>query len=508
MHVPPLGFTATPIELAVDPDIDHGCVDEEGDGTCDECGRPCDEHPVATDDQQTDGEQANEAEVPFVAIAAVLDYETEDGRLIEPEGFTWHPPPLPLMYQDTNPMMGGHEGAFLIGRIEEVAVDDRRVFTRGMLDLNVIARHADPDRFVEGIRSQTARFVSIDLSDADVEYDVRSVDEDGWPVDVLRRFSNAVMNGATVTPFPAIPDAVIWLDGETEPAEAGATLPDAPEPTDEPEVIEGDGMPMPILASGGEVLPPAEVFTEPTFAEPTGWQLIDVDGWRVVQGHIALWGTCHIGHDGCVTAPTSQSDYAYFRTGATRVRCDCTEPDCDDVIEVATGLLTMGTGHADLRLDSAHALAHYDDTGTAVARVVAGEDAHGIWIKGPLLPHVTDEQADQVLASNPSGDWRRVAGALDLVAVLAVNVPGFPVPRPQARLVASAGGDSVQTALVAPVDPRTDSIAASGGRARALGTMSVPRAQWADLQARLRRVEAITDALHGQAADAIAASLR
>jgi hypothetical protein len=37
-----------------------------------------------------------------------------------------------------------------------------------------------------------------------------------------------------------------------------------------------------------------------------------------------------------------------------------------------------------------------------------------------------------------SGDWRRIGGQLRLVGLLAVNVPGFPIPRPQARVASGA----------------------------------------------------------------------
>jgi hypothetical protein len=80
-----------------------------------------------------------------------------------------------------------------------------------------------------------------------------------------------------------------------------------------------------------------------------------------------------------------------------------------------------------------------------VADVVAGEDEHGIWLAGGLRPSVSAEQVRELRGASLSGDWRSIGGNLELVAALAVNVPGFPVPRVQAGLAASG----VQTALVA-----------------------------------------------------------
>jgi hypothetical protein len=87
---------------------------------------------------------------------------------------------------------------------------------------------------------------------------------------------------------------------------------------------------------------------------------------------------------------------------------------------------------------------HYDDTRSAVADVVVGENEFGIWAAGALRPDVSPEQIRAFRASEPSGDWRMRDGELELLAVCMVNTAGFPVmPR---ALVAS--GDKV-VALVA-----------------------------------------------------------
>lgn len=487
-----------PSKAPAESPLDHPCMDANGDGMCDKCGAPCEDHPAAP---AVPPKGATSAEVPFVGVALVLDYETGDGRLISSTDFTWRPTPLPLMYQDTNPAESDHTGAYLIGRIEDIVVDGRRVWMRGMIDPNASDRS---EQIVEMLRSQTARFVSVDLAGADVEYDVRTVDEEGWPMDVLSRFNGAVMAGATITPFPAIPDAVIWLDGETAPPEAYADLPDAPPLTAEPQIVPGDGMPMLLMAAvTAPTLPPSSWFADPELSAPTPLTITD-DGR--VFGHLALWGVCHVGHQGCVTAPTSPSEYRYFATGATRVHCDCEEPDCDDVVEIPTGVLTLGTLHAGLAMDGPHALAHYEDTGCAACDLVAGEDSHGIWIAGALRPTLAPEQIAELRGSSPSGDWRRIGGALELVAALAVNVPGFPVPRTAARLVAAAG-IQVQTALVAPADPRLDALTAGGRRTNMARTVTIDRDTWSSVLARLARLEAIAMPLKSHAAEAIAASI-
>ena len=179
-----------------------------------------------------------------------------------------------------------------------------------------------------------------------------------------------------------------------------------------------------------------------------------------VYGHIAAWGTCHIGQIGkCVEPPTSPSNYAYFRTGALQTA---------EGTSVAVGHLTMGTGHAGPR-DSANAAAeHYDNTGTVFADVAAGEDAYGIWVAGSLRPGITPEQVRVARSAPISGDWRTIRGALELVGALAVNVPGFPVPRPQG-LLASGEVKSLQASGVVAHDDSAARAAHPSSRMRGDG---------------------------------------
>src|SRR5690606_35995190 len=71
-------------------------------------------------------------------------------------------------------------------------------------------------------------------------------------------------------------------------------------------------------------------------------------------------------------------------------------------------------------------------TGLGGADVHVGEDKFGIWVAGAVRPGVTPEQLRTLRASPLSGDWRYINGSLELVGALAVNLPGFPIPRTQA----------------------------------------------------------------------------
>lgn len=208
-------------------------------------------------------------------------------------------------------------------------------------------------------------------------------------------------------------------------------------------------------------------------------------------GHIATWGQCHIGVDGeCVEPPHSATDYAYYHTGVAET----------DEGDIPVGVLTMNTGHADLRAGVNKAVAHYDDTGLQVARVRAGEDDYGIWVAG--VTNIMDE-ADfaKFRAAAISGDWRNIAGNLELVAGLAVNVPGFPIPR--AALAASAGRRTALVAanIVPPADCMDIELVAAAVIAR-IDAREERRARLAALQpisqmAKLHRIQKI-EALVGE----------
>jgi 2'-5' RNA ligase len=194
--------------------------------------------------------------------------------------------------------------------------------------------------------------------------------------------------------------------------------------------------------------PPSDWFENPELDGPTGITITDEGR---IYGHLATWGTCHIGRmDECVQPPESLTDYALFHLGHVL----SSEGDL-----IPVGTLTMDTGHADLHLNSTAATMHYDHTGTQVADVRVGDDEHGIWFAGAIRPELDSRAIRKLRASRISGDWRPHDGTREMVAALVVNVGGFPVVRPRTAVAASgqllglvaAGIDLV----AAPADERS-----------------------------------------------------
>jgi hypothetical protein len=143
-----------------------------------------------------------------------------------------------------------------------------------------------------------------------------------------------------------------------------------------------------------------------------------------------------------ITPPHSKANYKHFCTGDLRTA---------EGTDVRVGRLTLTGGHADINLSADAARDHYADTRSAFADVACGEDAFGIWVAGALRPDVTAAQVRAVRASDPSGDWRKINGNLELVGVCAVNTAGFPVAR---SLVASGEAYALVAAGAAPLSKK------------------------------------------------------
>ena len=398
---------------------------------------------------------------------------TGDGRLIEDGALRWDDLPIPLRvaFKDVS----GHAGAEVCGRIETV---ERReggdIYATGTFDLGSAvgaeAFRQVSEQMSNGVSIDTddvtfrimakADMFEADVADSGNDSDVEADPEGRVKVaamsssDELTVIESARLRAATLVAVPAFATARVYAAGQAPAKPAEDVEPEeALEASAEPVSQSRDSL----TAAAIPTAPPEAWFKDPALTGPTA--LVVEDDGRV-YGHIAAWGTCHIGQIGkCVEPPTSPSNYAYFRTGALRTA---------EGTSVAVGHLTMGTGHAGPR-DSANAAAeHYDNTGTVFADVAAGEDAYGIWVAGSLRPGITAEQVRVARSAPISGDWRTIRGSLELVGALAVNVPGFPVPRPQG-LLASGEVKSLQASGVVAHDDSAARAAHPSSRMRGDG---------------------------------------
>lgn len=381
-----------------------------------------------------DGEMGGMAETAWQGILCVEGTQTEDGRLLAAGALSWRDCPLSLGVLFDTPHSYG-DASPVCGRIDAIWRDGSNIMARGIINADEIGC-----RVAELVGNLSLRGISVDLmvrgyrlepavppvgtndvpddGDGDEDRAEQIVEADN----MIFVVTDGVIGGATLCPVQAVAAAKIslvasnggvWLAEESLVASAMA-------PTS----------------------PPLDWFTT---AEPPGLMPLTVTDDGRVFGHLAAWNSCHTGFsDVCTRAPRSASSYAYFHVG---------ELDTADGKRVSVGkLMVAKTGrsgkHAPLDVSRLEAAKHYDDNTAVGAYIRVIDGKHGPWAAGVIRPGLEPEGIAQLKANPPSGDWRRVNGSLELIAALAVPVPGFPVPRTETHLVASA--DEVEVdALIA-----------------------------------------------------------
>ena len=373
---------------------------------------------------------------PWEGPLAVEGIVTGDGREFAPDALTWADLPVPLRWNKEDSHGGeARTIAVNVGRIDKIWRDGNKIMGAGVLDLS----DEDGRRVHAKIEGKFLRGVSIDadsIADEDVEYvfpeDVNAGTAEGDEGDLFEMlfaqpekvvFHGGRIRAATLVDIPAFAEAYIALLDEAGAIVAGGQPVTAAE-LDTLQEAEQAARPLaPVTAAAAVFRPPAAWFSDPKLSLPTPITVTD-DGR--IYGHAAQWGSCHIGQEDVCVQPPHEDAHPYYRTG---------EVACADGTRVAVGQITVGTGHAPLHYGASPAAEHYDNTGSAVADVAVGNDAHGIWVAGAIRPGADPLKVYELQAAGQvSGDWRRIGGELRLVGLLAVNVPGFPVPKMRARV--------------------------------------------------------------------------
>jgi hypothetical protein len=402
---------------------------------------------------------------PFYGCVIIEGQETEDGRgLADASGDldVANGIPLMLLATQTHDPMGWdlNDPAVWSGRIAGLerspgAAGTSLVWFWGNLFANNEAA-AQAEQIISGMGGAG---MSADVIVTETIQQLIGMDDWDWPIykEVITKYK---LSGATIVPSPAFgTNTWIAMGEKPETFSIDVEAPNQPESvppmSDEAAVVAAafrapkfhdEALCVPcgdsshgFVASAAPVRPSSDWFANPGFHLGDD-RLIEIFTGRGekryggrfacpltitedgrVFGHIAPWGVCHTGNrNSCQTAPHSAVDYAHFmRAGQTVL--------CDDGTEVTVGTLTFNGPHASLDDYPADAMAHYDNTTTAWAHVVAYDDDFGIAVAGAVLPHITEEDLRVIRGATASGDWRMMGGNYELVGVLMVNNPGFPI---------------------------------------------------------------------------------
>lgn len=395
-------------------------------------------------------------------VLVVEGIASGDGRLIELGALGVRKLPLPLTVMFSNPVGGtGHDGAQLAGRVDRVWRDGANIWGEGIFDLGsevgIEARRLVSDGMLRGV-SADMDMVEVDFENPEPPIDAPMDDYLDWDPGLMLVTSGRIM-GACLTVFPAFEEAtVVLLDempAEALAAAAGPPLLGAVARSFLPYKPGGVAM----VAGAAPHQPPAAWFAKPDLKEPMP-VMVTAEGR--VYGHVAAFGSCHIGFAGrCVPVPKSRSAYRHFMTGHVL---------CAEGTMVKTGRLYLNTVHPNLRLQASDAATWYHNTGDCAADLCAYEDRHGIVVAGAIRPSTTPDQLRVVRGSDISPDWRPINGRTEMIGLLAVNASGFITP---AALAASAGSVTRPTiragatrALVDVTSGEVLAMVAAGGMRR------------------------------------------
>jgi predicted RNA-binding Zn-ribbon protein involved in translation (DUF1610 family) len=446
-----------------------GAVNDGDAKCCDQCG--CDMPGMDAEDQseppETPGEAPDaedQAEGPEMNVLPTWEGElayqgmaTSDGRVLMAGQITHRDLPLTLMFQYIT--AEGHMGAEACGKITQIWEDPRPDMGDGVVAIMGSGEFSTDmmgPTAAASLSDEIVRHVSVDIApNSRVVLDANTLQEipsDELDYDSVLNGSYLVgiggeIMGATIVPFSAFADAKLRAVPAGDVVLASAWV----------DVQEVDAKVLTVFTSNASfklvprsitasaaglapIAPPRDWFFSP---EPEGkFPLTVMDDGRIM-GHLATWDQCHHGFlNECVLAQPSRTSYSFFHVGQIMTA----EGEYVDVGRIVVGE-NVGSGHASVQYRLAEATRHYDKTALVGAFVRAVDGKYGIWLSGVVRSDCPAERVRDMLANPPSGDWRAENGHLELIAALSVPVPGFPVPRYEYALTASAEDAEVQTLI-------------------------------------------------------------
>lgn len=414
----------------------------------------------------------------FRTMLAPIGLSTGDGRRFAQDGIELDATPFPFEWARARE--GGHDGAVVVGAVQEAAVltvkealaqefispenakglDPKMsaVWAKGelfdgvsreemprlaedvaeamhLMSAGTLGPSVDLDSF-EGVPVMEGSDEPVTWEDIEAHYE-----EHGTEPKVELLVTSGRVRAATLVSIPAFAETSrpLELVAQEVPEDEAEARASAAAETERAAAL---------VASVGatRTRPPVGAFALPELDGPTPITYDTATGR--VFGHVATWRTCHVGYaDVCVTAPRDETgEYAWFNRFPV---------ETEDGGTIWAGRITVGGRHPGLSLTAAATMAQYDGK-TVAADVRAYTDAHGIAVAGFLRPDLDASTLAVLGRRKVSGDWRETPAGLSLVEVLALSPgprahaePGFPIP-------GTFSVNGRQTALTAALGPDPD----------------------------------------------------
>lgn len=137
-------------------------------------------------------------------------------------------------------------------------------------------------------------------------------------------------------------------------------------------------------------------------------------------GHLAVYDTCHIAFaDKCVRPPKSHLSYTPAHQGNVRL-------DDGNLLRVAR--ISIGSNHAPSNLNPRATADFYERDSLCAGFATCLDGEIGIWVRGHVNLEADQSVINRFASAAWSGDWRSIRRHLELVGILSVNIPGFPIP--------------------------------------------------------------------------------
>lgn len=331
-------------------------------------------------------------------------------------------------------------------RVRGATLVSMPAFARARVVLN--AEAVDDDVAADGGGTLIDRVVSFVSTAATAQTAEQVADAVGIEVEQARgALSRAVEAGRLTRAARGLYTGVSALpEGDEETVAASGAVPLPTDNDDDMAAFASVVPPMELEASAWTEFQGMPAMPAAWFAEPTRDQLGAEDGGfhydnGRVYGWVAQKGVCH---DGYTNQCLRIDDFGRFDlTTFLRARIDLDNGD-----EVAVGVFTMNTGHANDGSNVRAMQRQFDDSRTVAGIVTVGLNERGLWFSGAAAPWLSEWDLAVFNTCRPSGHWKQERnGRWSLRAVLSVPVPGYPnrlaasafINRSNMALAASAG---------------------------------------------------------------------